>query len=89
MPRFRIALPLILALPWALCAAPDARAQRLIPPCYRPTMSTVAAGQTFNGKLCRGPWGCVCTAQFCPVCGDAPWPSSCTITTCRALASPR
>jgi hypothetical protein len=89
MPQFRIALPFILAVAWLLCAAPGAWAQRLIPPCYRPTTATVAAGQTFNGKLCRDPRGCLCMAQFCPVCGDGPWQTSCTFTTCRPLQAPR
>jgi hypothetical protein len=72
-----------------VCCGPSAQAQT-ITPCYRPTVATAASGQTFNGKLCTGKWGCACTVVFCPVCNSAgSWAASCSFTTCRALPPPR
>ena len=72
-----------------VCRGPGAEAQTIMP-CYNPTLATVEAGQTFNGKLCRGKWGCACTVMFCPVCNSAgSWPASCSLTTCKALPPPR
>jgi len=78
------------ALSGIVCCGPSAEAQ-MIMPCYRSTMATVETGQTFNGKLCREKWGCACTVMFCPVCNSAPvsWPASCSLTTCKALPSPK
>jgi len=78
------------ALAAIVCCGPSAEAH-MIMPCYRPTTATAEAGQTFNGKVCRGQWGCVCTVVFCPVCNSAPgaWPASCSLTTCRMLPPPR
>lgn len=87
---FPFSLQITVALAAIVCYGPSAEAA-MIEPCYRPTMATVASGQTFNGKLCRGAWGCVCTVQFCPVCNSAPgsWPSSCSLTTCAAVPPPK
>jgi hypothetical protein len=63
---------------------------KMIMPCYRPTVATAATGQTFNGKLCTGKWGCACTVVFCPVCNSAgSWPASCSLTTCKVLPPPK
>ena len=73
-----------------VCCGPGAAAQTIMP-CYRSTMATVESDQTFNGKLCRGKWGCACTVVFCPVCNSAPgsWPASCSLTTCKVLPPPK
>jgi hypothetical protein len=78
------------ALSGIVCCGPSAAAKTIMP-CYRPTMATVETGQTFNGKLCRGQWGCACTVVFCPVCNSAPgsWPASCSLTTCKVLPPPK
>ena len=49
-------LQIAVALSGIVCCGPGAEAQTIMP-CYRPTMATVEAGQTFNGKLCRGKMG--------------------------------
>ena len=81
-------LQIAVALSGIVCCGPSAEAQSIMP-CYHPTVATVETGQTFNGKLCRGKWGCACTVLFCPVCNSArgSWPASCSLTTCKALAS--
>jgi hypothetical protein len=78
------------ALSGIVWCGPGAEAQRIMP-CYRPTMATVETGQTFNGKVCRGEWGCACAVMFCPVCNSAPgaWPASCSLTTCKDLPAPK
>jgi hypothetical protein len=57
--RFPFLLQIAVALIGIVCCGPGAEAQ-MIMPCYRPTTATVATGQTFNGKVCRGKWGCAC-----------------------------
>ena len=83
---FRFSLQIAIALSGIVCYGPGAEAETIMP-CYRPTVATVETGRTFNGKLCRGKWGCVCTVAFCPVCNSAPgsWPASCSLTTCKVL----
>ena len=78
------------ALSGIVCCGPSTAAQMTMP-CYRSTMATVENGQTFNGKACRGKWGCACTVVFCPVCNSAPgsWPASCSLTTCKVLPPPK
>jgi hypothetical protein len=57
--------------------------------CYPPTITTVGPGATFNGKVCRGYWGCVCEVQFCPQCSTLPSPPlSCSLANCRNLPPP-
>ena len=71
-----------------VCCGPGAEAQTIVP-CYRPTLATAEAGQTFNGKLCRGKWGCACAVTFCPVCNSpGSWAASCSFTTCKVLPPP-
>ena len=83
-------LQIAVALSGIVCCGPSIAAQTIMP-CYRSTMATVENGQTFNGKACRGKWGCACTVVFCPVCNSAPgsWPASCSLTTCNALPPPK
>jgi hypothetical protein len=82
-------LQIAVVLSGIVCCGPSAEAQPIML-CYRPTMATVETGQTFNGKLCRGKWGCACTVVFCPVCNSAgSWPASCSLTTCTALLPPK
>jgi hypothetical protein len=58
------------ALSGIVCCGSGVEA-KMVMPCYRPTVATAATGQTFNGKLCMGKWGCACTVVFCPVCNSA------------------
>ena len=82
-------LQIAVALSGIICCGPSTAAQ-MIMPCYHSTMGTVETGQTFNGKLCRGKWGCACTVVFCPVCNSAgSWAASCSLTTCKALPPPK
>ena len=83
-------LQIAVALSGIVCCGSGVEA-KMIMPCYRPTVATAASGQTFNGKLCTGKWGCVCTVVFCPVCNSAPgsWPASCSLTTCNVLPPPK
>jgi hypothetical protein len=77
------------ALSGIVCCGSGVEA-KMIMPCYRPTVATAATGQTFNGKLCTGKWGCACTVVFCPVCNSAgSWLASCSFTTCKVLPPPR
>ena len=78
-------LQIAVALSGNVCCGPSTEAQTIMP-CYRPTVATVETGQTFNGELCRGKWGCACRVVFCPVCNSAgSWPASCSLTTCKVL----
>jgi hypothetical protein len=84
-------MPVCFALVLAVLAFSGAGARsREVPVfCDPPTMATVVRGQTFNGKLCRSYWGCVCAVRFCPQCSTLPSPPlSCSLTACRSLPPP-
>ena len=82
-------LQIAVALSGIVCCGSGVEA-KIIMPCYRPTVATAATGQTFNGKLCTGKWGCACTVVFCLVCNSAgSWAASCSLTTCMALPPPK
>jgi hypothetical protein len=82
-------LQIAVALSGIVYCGPSTAAQTIMP-CYRSTLGTVVTGQTFNGKLCRGRWGCACTVVFCPVCNSpGSWAASCSLTTCTALPPPK
>jgi hypothetical protein len=89
MDRFRLSLPLALAVSCVVFSASAASAREVPVYCYPPAITTVAPGATFNGKVCRGYWGCACAVQFCPQCSTLPSPPlSCSLTNCRNLPPP-
>ena len=89
MGRFRLSLCVALAVFGVVLSAFAAGAREVPVYCYPPTITTVAAGATFNGKVCRGYWGCACEVQFCPQCSTLPSPPlSCSLTNCRNLPPP-
>jgi hypothetical protein len=79
-------LYLALVISIVVCGGSDAQSREQPVYCYPPTVTAVAPGQFFNGKVCRGPWGCSCAHWFCPQCSTLPTnPVSCEWTTCAAL----
>jgi hypothetical protein len=85
--RIPVCFGLILA--GLVFSAAGARSREVPVFCDPPTVTTVVRGQTFNGKVCRGYWGCVCAVRFCPQCSTLPSPPlSCSLTACRPLPPP-
>jgi len=84
MRNSRLSLHLALVL---LACSPSSAGSREGPICDPPTVSFAAHGQTFNGIVCRGAWGCSCTVRFCPSCPLSA--QSCSLTNCTNLPRPR
>ena len=77
---------LLLAISVVVCSGSNARSRERPVYCDPPTVTTVARGQIFDGKVCRGPWGCSCVHWFCQQCSTLPSPPlACEWTTCAAL----
>ena len=57
-------LYLALVISIVVCCGSDAQSREQPVYCYPPTVTAVAPGQFFNGKVCRGPWGCSCAHWF-------------------------
>jgi hypothetical protein len=90
MRLFRLSVYFILAISGFICSGSSAGSREVPVYCYPPTVTTVVRGQTFNGKVCRGYWGCTCAVWFCPQCSTLPSPPlSCSLTKCRPLAPGR
>jgi hypothetical protein len=51
-------LYLALVISIVVCGGSDAQSREQPVYCYPPTVTAVAPGQVFNGKVCRGPLGC-------------------------------
>lgn len=89
MRHLRILVCVTLAVAGLVLSGPAARSREVPVFCDPPAIATVARGQTFNGKLCRDYWGCVCAVRFCPQCSTLPSPPlSCSLTRCRPLPPP-
>ena len=50
-------LYLALVISILVCCGSDAQSRERPVYCYPPTVTAVAPGQVFNGKICRVPWG--------------------------------
>jgi hypothetical protein len=84
-----ILVHLTLAVAALVFSGAGARSREVPVFCDPPTITTVGRGQTFNGKLCLGYWGCVCAVRFCSQCSTLPSPPlSCSLATCRPLPPP-
>lgn len=85
MQRSRLLLCFALALPVFFGSSAESRESAV---CDPPVVSIVSPGQTFNGIICRGPWGCSCAARFCAACSTELWAESCSLAKCRNLPPP-
>jgi hypothetical protein len=85
---------LALATSVLVCSGPSAKAREQPVYCYPPAITIVAHGQLFNGKLCKGQWGCACARWFCPQCSTPQsstsdtGPLACEWTTCAPRPRP-